>query len=392
MATISDFDVIIAGGSFGGCAAALAAAADKKVKVVLLESGAWVGGQATSQGLTRWDETAAELTEATGSPRSYRQLRDLIREHYADVRSELGQQQEYFNPGFAGVGPPFTTMTDPPLFRGDQRRGHPFAADPKVVLEILTKLLNDAGVTVKTGVTVTGADVRGRVVRSLTVRTASGTDTYTGKVFLDATDLGDLLPMCKVPFVIGAEAKSDTQEDGAEAIAHPEFIQPFTVPIAVRWVDPDPNNRIPKPANYDDIRRRQGFDRIKVPNKNGTVGDGDIREVFNPEMEGDTLINYRQFIDPRNFDDGRPWRTTLNVGGNDYLTRAIPTNPHSAAADAVIVEEARAVSIAYVFYLQNDVPRDHGPGTGYLNVKIDTETFDRADGTAPARTSASPGG
>jgi len=58
MATFN-YDVVIAGASFGGVAAALAAAADPKVKVVLLESSQWVGGQATSQGVTRWDEAAA---------------------------------------------------------------------------------------------------------------------------------------------------------------------------------------------------------------------------------------------------------------------------------------------------------------------------------------------
>ncbi len=394
MATISDFDVVIAGGSFGGCAAALAAAADEKVKVVLLEAGEWIGGQATSQGLTRWDETAAELTESTGSPKSYRDLRDLIRAEYPDGdRSDLGKLQEYFNPGFAGVGPPFTTMKKPPLFRDDQRRGHPFAADPKVVLGVLTKLLKDAGVTVKTGAAVIAADVRGRVVRSLTVRTGPRTDTYTGKVFLDATDLGDLLPLCNVPFAIGAEAQSNTHEKDAEKVARPEFIQPFTVPIAVRVVDKDQIDKsklVPKPPGYDEIRRRQGFDRIKVPeqNENHTVGDGDIKLVFNPAQEGDTLVNYRQFIDRVNFADKRPWRTTLNVGGNDFLARAIPSNPEdpvqSRIEDARIVEEARQVSRAYLYFVQNDVPGDPGHSTGYPEIQLDTATFDRADGTAPA--------
>ncbi|HEX3465841.1 MAG TPA: FAD-dependent oxidoreductase [Candidatus Elarobacter sp.] len=383
MATF-DFDVVIAGASFGGCAAALAAA-DENVKVVLLslQADALLGGQATSQGVTRWDETAADLTESTGSPRSYRDLRDRIRERYADVRSKLGELQEYFNPGFAGVGPPFTTMEDPPLFHGDQRRGHPFAADPQVVHAVLSELLAEAGVAMHAGIAVTAVTVQNKTVRSITVRTRAGTDTYTGRVFLDATDLGDLLPLAGVKWVIGAEPQSDTHEDGAERVAHPEYIQPFTVPIAVQWVDPDEKNRIAKPANYDDIRKRQGFDRLKRPENEGG-GEGDIHLVFNPDQEEDTLVNYRQFIDPRNFSDERPWRTTLNVGSNDYLSRAIPTSPHSADEDARIVEEARAVSIAYVYYLQNDVPRDDRRGTGYLNIKVDAETFGRADGTAPA--------
>jgi hypothetical protein len=359
MATYN-YDVVIAGASFGGVAAALAAAADPKVKVVLLESSEWVGGQATSQGVTRWDEAAANLTETTGSPKSYRDLRHLIRAEYTGKRSAVGEQQEYFNPGFAKVGPPFGP-------------GHPFAADPQVVRTVLTTMLRDAGVDVKFGVAVTAIDVQNGAVQNLT----AGGDTYVGKVYVDATDLGELLPLCGLKWVIGCEARSDTGESLAEESAHPEWIQPFTVPIAVEWRPPGEDHRIAKPADYDDLRQRHGFDRIKKG------GDGDIHLVYNPGQLSDTLFNYRQFIDPENFNDGRAPRTTLNVGANDYVTAAIPTSPHSAAADAQVVEGARAVSIAYVYYLQNDVPRDDGNGTGYPNLMIDTAAFGTADGTAP---------
>ena len=357
MATFN-YDVVIAGASFGGVAAALAAAAGPNVKVVLLEPSDWVGGQATSQGVTRWDEAAADLTESTGSSSSYRYLRHLIRAQYDGKRSAVGQQQEHFNPGFAMVGPPFGP------------KGHPFAADPQVTRAVLTDLLNNAGVEVKFGATVTAVDAHDGAVHGLTV----GNDTYVGGVYLDATDLGDLLPLCGVKWVIGAESRADTGEAQAENVAHPEWIQPFTVPIAVEWRPPGEDHRIPKPDGYDDTRGRQGF-KVK--------GEGDINVMYNPSQEGDTMFNYRQFIDPRNFNDGRVGRTTLNVGSNDYFGRAIPTNPHSVDEDAQIVDEARAVSIAYLYYLQNDVPRDDGNGTGYPNLKADTDAFGTADGTAP---------
>src|ERR1700676_2370569 len=122
------YDVVIVGASFGGVAAALAAASDPKVRVALLEAGEWVGGQATSQGVTRWDEAPAALTERGGSTKSYRDLRDAIRKSYADegVISALGDQQgDFFNPGFARVGPGFAP------------KGHPFSADPSRVQTIL---------------------------------------------------------------------------------------------------------------------------------------------------------------------------------------------------------------------------------------------------------------
>ncbi len=365
-----DYDVVIAGASFGGVATALAAAAGD-VRVVVLEATEWVGGQATSQGCTRWDEAAAALTETTATPKSYRDLRDAIRARYDGVKSAMGREQVYFNPGFSGVGPPFTTPSG-------QRKGHPFAADPQIVRAVMTGMLADAGVDVKFNVRVTAVDTANGLVRGF----VAGGDTYTGHVYVDATDLGDLLPLAGVRWVIGAEARSDTGEQQAEAAAHAGWIQPFTVPIALIWRPPGEDHRLPKPANYDEIRHAQGFDRLKMPGPHG--GEGDIHVVYNPAQESDTLFNYRQFIDPRNFSDGRPPRTTINVGSNDYLARAIPASPSSAAADAAVVEAARAVSIAYVYYLQNDVPRDDGNGTGYPNLQVDTDAFGTADGTSPA--------
>ncbi len=57
------YDVVVVGASFGGVAAALAAAADPNVNVALLEATDWIGGQATSQGVSRWDEASVHLLQ-----------------------------------------------------------------------------------------------------------------------------------------------------------------------------------------------------------------------------------------------------------------------------------------------------------------------------------------
>lgn len=369
MAASVSYDVVIVGGSFGGVAAALAAARDGGLRVAMIEATAWIGGQATSQGVTRWDENEFDrlLTETTGSNKSYRDLRDLIREKYNGARSQLGLEEAFFNPGFAGVGPPFT--------KPDGTYGlHCFAADPQIVREIFTELLRSAGVTVTFGAKVTAVDARGGSIHGITVASSSGVETLLAKVYLDATDLGDLLPLCGVKWVIGAESKADTGEQAAEESVHPEWIAPITVPIALELRPENEDHSIPKPANYDYIRAHQGF----------RIVDGDINATFKGFADGDTLWNYRQFIDSRNFSDDRPSRTTINVGSNDYLARAIPSGAPYSTEDEVIANEARAVSIAYLYYLQNDAPRDDGKGTGYKNLMADSTTFGTSDGTAPA--------
>jgi hypothetical protein len=354
------YDVVIVGASFGGVAAALAAASDPKVRVALLEATDWVGGQATSQGLTRWDEADVARVETCGSTKSYRDLRNAIRAWYRANASlsAYGSGQQYLNPGFA-------------------QPGYPFSADPQVAREVISAELAALAprLDLKLGATVTAVDVQGGAIQGLTVQSAGGTDTYIANVYLDATDLGDLLPLAGLPWKIGAEARSDTGEPNAPAQAHPEWIQPITVPVALERRPDGEDHTIARPANYEDIVRAQNF----------RVSDGDISGVFDVGSGGgETLWGYRRYIDARNFSDGDYAydRSTLNVGANDYQAAAIPTG--NAQQDAAIVQGARDVSLAFVYWLQTDCPRDDGSGNGYPNLQLRGDAFGTADGTAPA--------
>jgi len=321
MAT-QNFDVVVVGASFGGVAAALAAAADPKVNVVLLEPSQWIGGQATAQGVTRWDEAGMDLIETASTTKSYRDLRNSVRSWFANNAplSNYGQNQQYFNPGFA-------------------RPNYPFAADPSVVHSVLTQKVAALAprLQLRLGETVVAVNVQSGSVKSVT--TASG-DTYVAGVFLDATDLGDLLPLAGIKWTIGAEAHADTQEPDAPAQAHPEWVQPVTVPIALEHRPDGENHLVTKPANYDDIARSQQFHLV----------DGDINGVFMPLPGGEeSLFGYRQYVDSRNFAGGNYAndRSTMNVGSNDYQAATLPTG--DPAKDAQVYAGARDASIAFVY-------------------------------------------
>jgi hypothetical protein len=349
------FDVVIVGASFGGLAAALAAASDSKVSVVLIEASTWIGGQATAQGVTRWDEAGMEFMESTGSTRSYRALRDVIRTWYRTNAplSAFGTSQRFFNPGFA-------------------RPNYPFAADPSVVQIVLRDLVaRSPKLTLRTGESIVSAAVANGSVQSITTSTGQ---TYTARVFLDATDLGDVLPHLGIAWNIGAEAHADTQEPDAPAQPHPEWIQPVTVPIAIEHRPSGENHTIAKPANFDDIARKQNFRLV----------DGDINGVFRPLPGGaESLFGYRQYVDARNFGGGdyATDRTTLNVGSNDYMDATLPTG--SAQGDADVYAGARDASLAYLYWLQTRVSRDDGNGTGYPNLMPRKDAFGTNDGCAP---------
>jgi hypothetical protein len=351
-----DYDVVIVGASFGGVAAALAAAADPNVRVALLEASQWIGGQATSQGVSRWDEASVALLQTTCGSRSYRDLRHAIAQYYHDnaTLSALGASQDHFNPGFAS--PDF-----------------PFSVDPSVTHRILRQLVQNAGdrLDLRLGTTIASVSVADGSVRALTTSTG---DTYVAKVYLDATDLGDLLPLAKLPWTIGAEAHQDTQEPDAPAAAHPEWIQPITVPLAIERRDGE-NHTIPKPPNYDDIARKQRFHIV----------DGDINGVLQPRPPAgqESIFGYRRYIDARNFADSNfaHDRTTLNVGSNDYMDATLPSG--DPVRDQQIYEGARDASLAFLFWLQTEVQRDDGGGQGYPGLMVRTDAFGTPDGCAP---------
>src|ERR1041385_1854033 len=94
-------DLVIIGGSLGGCAAALAAARNK-LRVTLTEETDWIGGQLTSHTVPP-DENP--WIESFGGTRSYLELRTRIRDYYrrnypltAEARAKTN-----LNPGSGGV-------------------------------------------------------------------------------------------------------------------------------------------------------------------------------------------------------------------------------------------------------------------------------------------------
>ncbi|HEY1428732.1 MAG TPA: FAD-dependent oxidoreductase, partial [Candidatus Tumulicola sp.] len=102
-----------------------------------------------------------------------------------------------------------------------------------------------------------------------------------------------------------------------------------------------------------------------------------------PNPGWETLFDYRQYVDSANFVDASYayGRSVINVGCNDYQAAVIPTG--DSDKDAEIVEAARQTSLAYLYWLQTEAPRDDGNGTGYPNLMVRQDIFGRADGTAP---------
>src|SRR5687768_18470757 len=89
-------------------------------------------------------------------------------------------------------------------------------------------------------------------VRSVLVREARTGEERVLRAawFLDATELGDLLPMAGAEFVTGAEAHSETGEPHGRPEAKPDNHQAFTCCFAMSH-HPGEDHTIDRPDEYD---------------------------------------------------------------------------------------------------------------------------------------------
>ncbi|WP_038593589.1 FAD-dependent oxidoreductase [Neorhizobium galegae] len=230
-------DILVVGGGLGGVAAALGACRAGR-SVIMTEEFDWIGGQLTSQAVPSDEHT---WVEQFGITRSYRKLREGIRRYYRDhyPLTEGARAWGDLNPGSGWVSR--------------------ICAEPRVSLAVMEAMLapyRGAGkLKVLQPYRPVAADVADDTVRSVTVRHRdTGREiTVSAAYILDATELGDLLPMTGTEYVKGFEAQSDTGEPSAPSEAQPDNVQAVSICFAIDHVDGD--QTIDKPENYDYWRK-----------------------------------------------------------------------------------------------------------------------------------------
>ena len=225
-------DVVIIGGGLGGCAAALAAARHG-LRVILTEETDWIGGQLTAQAVPP-DENP--WIETHGGTRSYRELRQRIREYYRRnfPLSAPAREAAHLNPGNGSV----SRLCHEPMvaLAALSELMAPFIAGRKIQL-LLRHVPRSAS---------TASDrVEAMQVRGV----ESGRDVVlNAPFFLDATETGELLPLTGTEYVTGAESQSETGEPHAPAAAAPQNMQAFTCCFAMDYLKGE-DHTIEKPAN-----------------------------------------------------------------------------------------------------------------------------------------------
>lgn len=362
MSETLECDIAVIGGGMGGVAAALAAAEAGR-QVVLTEATRWLGGQMTSQGVSALDEH--EHIEVFGGTRSYYRLREAIRAHY---RVRYGAPATM--PGSSGRVPlnPGNGWVSRLCF--EPRVGL------RVIEEVLAPHVQRGRLRILRETEPVAVAVSGDALIETRLRTGEGETGLRARYFLDATELGDLLPLAGVEHVTGAESRADTGEADAPEEARPDEVQSFTYTFALSY-EPGSDNTIPKPAGYEYFRERQPY-TLTLHSPDGAPAPYHLFE------HGPTGLppfwTYRRIFDGQLLDpSGRtPDIAMINWPGNDYRWGNLLAA--SVVERSRILDEAKRLALGFLYWLQTEAPHDDESGYGYPGLRLLPEVMGSEDG------------
>lgn len=356
-------DVLIVGGGCGGTAAALAAARSG-YRVVLTEETDWLGGQFTSQGVSAFDEH--EHIETFGGTASYYDLRQRIRGYYRPLANELGRRPD-LNPGNCWVS-------------------H-LAFEPRVAAEVLTQMLEPYSdkLTVLYRCKPVAAEVSNNRIECITVIGLEDRRLHkiSASMVVDATELGDLLPLTGAEYTVGAETVTHTGEPQAQPVEPKRnCVQSFTYTFACERRPVQERHLIAPPDRYEHDRETQPFSlRIEVHGGEiyGEKSGWLEYRLFDtmPETKGG-LWDYRRLLDRSLFASSVPYDVTMfNWPGNDYRDRSLLDVGEFEVARAL--QEAKRVSLGFLHWLQTEAPAT-GSRRGAPEIRLCPEVMGTIDG------------
>src|SRR5258706_6791304 len=315
-------DILIAGGGTGGVAAALAAARNGR-RVVLLEETDWLGGQLTAQGVSALDEHG--YIEPFGGRGSYAESRNATRAHYGEL-----------NPGHCWV----TRL----------------AFEPRVAVGVIEQMLaphlQSGRVSIHRRMKTVAVSTEGdRITEVVAMALDDGRSVrFRPQFAIDATELGDLLPLCGAEHVIGAETVAQTGERQAQPVEpKPHCVQSFTYTFACERRPQGEHHVISRPEKYQHYKTVQPYS-LRIEVHGGEIygeESGWLQYSLYHQLPGTKggLWTYRRLVEKQNL-------TMFNWPGNDYRDRSLLDCSALEAAKAL--QDAKRVSLGFLYWLQTE--------------------------------------
>jgi len=244
------------------------------------------------------------------------------------------------------------------------------------------------------------AGMKGDAVESVTFacQSTGNTLTVSAKFVLDATELGDLLPLVKAEYRVGAEAQTDFGEMHArEDHAQIDEFQAISWCFALEHC-PGEDHTIAKPANYD-------FWSNYKPELSGGVGwPGKLFSwtVVGGERHEPREFAFRPWPEQPKLNELEMWRYRRIVDRSLYAPEAAPSHPDVALINMVQMDywqkpiidvtpelkakalaECKEQSLAFIYWMQKEAPRfDGSDKSGYPGLKLRGTEMGTPDGFA----------
>lgn len=374
----SKTEILIVGGGVGGCAAAMSACA-MGLKVIMTEETDWIGGQLTSQAVPPDEHSWIEQFGCTTRYRTYRtQVRNYYKDHYPLLPQY--RRDPFLNPGYGFVS----------------RLCH----EPRVAHAVLEQMLafyRAAGylqIRLRHKAVQASAD-QDRIKSVKFVHSETKREEWIeADNVIDATELGDLLPLSGTEYVTGFESQKDTGEPSAlPGDPEPGNIQAFTWVLAMGY-DKGGNHVIDKPASYDfwknyipEVDPPWG-DKLMTWNRPmilNNVRTTEPRYLLQEEADDPRkgLMNFRRIVHKKYYPEGMvPNEVTMVIWSqNDYFRKSIIDV--SEQEKQAGLDDSRQQSLSLLYWIQTEAPRPDG-GVGYPGAYPVPEAVGTMDGLAKA--------
>ena len=305
----NEYDVIIVGGGAGGTSAAIESARNG-AKTLLIEETDWLGGMLTSAGVSAIDGNYKLPSGFWG------EFKDSLVSHYGSLESLK------------------TGWVSNVLF------------EPKVGNEILKSIANkEQNLKILFSSSVNSVLQPKDDNYNFIVSSTNG--RFLSKVLIDATELGDILPMINEDYDVGM----DNREIYDEAIAPNEknnVIQDLTYVMILK--NYNKSVKIEKPKNYNPSEFYCSTASIYCPESDKALWSPKQMMNYGELPNGKIMVNWP-------------------IYGNDYYSNLIEMNEEEREE---VLKKAKEKSLKYLYYIQDEL--------GYDNYSISDDDFDTEDG------------
>ena len=308
--TKPEYDVIIVGGGASGITSAIQSSRLGS-KTLLIEKTNWLGGMLTSAGVSAMDG-------------NYNMPSGFIKEFRDSLVSYYGSLENLKTGWVSNI------MFEPSV--GNK------------ILNSIAQSENNLDIIFNSSVNeITNKNDKWE----LTFYTNSDLQEVKSKILIDATELGDLIPMLDIPYSIGMDSNTQFGEKIAPLKSN-NIIQDLTYVMILKDFGKDVT--IDKPLNYDRKEFLCSYDSNECFKSDHKLWPKENLISYGTLPNGKVMINWP-------------------IYGNDYYVNSVDMNENERVFH---YEKAKQKSLRFLYFIQTELK--------YNNLSIDKEEFLTKDG------------